>query len=110
MPYALAMRGGSVVKLARGLTISLDFDKTWTADPQLWRDFVGLAHKSGHRVVLITRRPDTEKDRSTVEKATADSGIDRLIFAGQTQKADAARKSGVSVDVWVDDYPAGIPS
>mgnify|MGYP003342529608 FL=1 len=110
MPYALAMRGGSVVKLARGLTISLDFDKTWTADPQLWRDFVGLARKAGHRVVLITRRPDTETDRATVEKATASSGIDRLIFAGQTQKADAARKAGVSVDVWVDDYPAGIPS
>ena len=99
-----------MVKLARGLTISLDFDKTWTADPQLWRDFVGLAHKAGHRVVMIARRPDTETDRATVEKAAASSGIDRLIFAGQMQKADAARKAGVIVDVWVDDYPAGIPS
>lgn len=101
---------GQWVKLARRLTFSLDFDRTFTAAPQLWRDFIANAHAAGHRVVLITRRPDTNADRDEVTKRTATANLDRLIFAGQTQKEDAARAAGETIDIWIDDHPAGIPA
>jgi hypothetical protein len=110
MRYALKQIDGKWVKLAAGLTISIDFDKTWSADPALWRGFVKMAKSRGHHPVMITRRDDTPKQRAEVEKSIEGVGFDELIFAGGTQKQDAARKAGVSVDVWVDDYPEGIPS
>jgi predicted O-linked N-acetylglucosamine transferase (SPINDLY family) len=59
---------------------------------------------------MITRRPDTAADRDEVTRRTQDAGLDRLIFAGDTQKEDAARAAGEQIDIWIDDYPAGIPT
>lgn len=110
MSYRLKQVGGAWVKFTKALTISIDFDKTWSADPALWRSFVKLIKARGHHPVMITRRDDTPQQRAEVEKSIDGAGFDELIFAGGTQKQDAARKAGVSVDVWVDDYPEGIPS
>lgn len=101
---------GDWVKLARRITFSLDFDRTFTAAPALWRDFIAGAQAAGHRVVLITRRPDTTADRDEVTRRTKGAGLDRLIFAGATQKEDAARAAGEQIDIWIDDHPAGIPA
>jgi hypothetical protein len=111
MSYALRkLPSGEWVKLARRLTISLDYDRTYTADPTLWRAFIDSAHAAGHRVVMITRRPDTAADRDEIESHTVNAGLDRIIYAGDQQKADAAKAAGLAVDIWIDDYPAGIPT
>lgn len=93
----------------RGLTISLDYDRTFTAAPGLWRSFVVDAVARGNRVVCISRRDDTEENRSELRVAFGDLELAGLILCGtDTQKRAAAAAAGVEVDVWIDDYPEGI--
>lgn len=95
----------------RGLTISLDYDRTFTAAPGLWRSFMADAVARGNRVVCITRRDDTDENRTELRLAFGDLEVARIILCGSgTQKRDAAAAAGVDVDVWIDDYPEGIVS
>jgi HK97 family phage prohead protease len=94
---------------SRGLTISLDYDRTFTAAPGLWRSFVADATARGNRVVCITRRDDTEENRQELRLAFGDLELAGLILCGpDTRKRSAAEAAGVEVDVWIDDYPEGI--
>lgn len=93
----------------RGLVISLDYDRTYTAAPGLWRSFVNMATAAGNRVVCISRREETDANREELRLAFADLDVADMILCGaDTQKRDAAAKAGIAVDVWVDDYPEGI--
>jgi hypothetical protein len=93
----------------RGLVISLDYDRTYTAAPGLWRSFVNMATAAGNRVVCISRREATDENREELRLAFADLEVGDLILCGaDTQKRDAAAAAGIAVDVWVDDYPEGI--
>jgi HK97 family phage portal protein len=94
------------VLAARAMTVSIDFDRTFAADPQLWGEFARKAVADGNRVVMISRRP--ESDREEVISSLGDyaeSFSDVLLVGGDTLKADAAQEAGISVDVWVDDSP-----
>ncbi len=67
---------------ARGLTISLDYDRTFTAAPGLWRSFVVDAVARGNRVVCITRRDDTEENRHELRLAFGDLEVAQMILCG----------------------------
>lgn len=89
-----------------GLTISIDYDQTFTAAPGLWRSFIADATGRGARVVCITRREDTEANRA--ELAAAFDGVDvaETILAGpDSSKRAAAAAASVQVDIWIDDKP-----
>ena len=93
----------------RGLLISLDYDRTFTAAPGLWRSFVSMATNAGNRVVCISRRENDDANREELRLAFADLEVSDLILCGAgAQKRDAAAAAGLAVDVWVDDYPEGI--
>lgn len=92
-----------------GLLISLDYDRTFTAAPGLWRSFVTMATDRGNRVVCISRRDDTESNRDELRSAFADLDVSRVVLCGpDTQKRDAAAAAGLDIDIWIDDYPEGI--
>jgi HK97 family phage prohead protease len=92
-----------------GLTISLDYDRTFTSAPGLWRSFVADATARGNRVVCISRRDDTDENRQELRIAFGDLEVAQTILCGtDTKKRDAAQAAGVTVDVWIDDYPEGI--
>ena len=92
-----------------GLLISLDYDRTFTAAPGLWRSFVTMATDRGNRVVCISRRDDTESNRDEIRSAFADLDVLRVVLCGpDTQKRDAAAAAGLDIDIWIDDYPEGI--
>jgi hypothetical protein len=89
--------------------ISLDYDRTFTAAPGLWRSFVSMAAERGNRVVCITRREDNEANRDELRNAFDGLDVSDTILCGSgQQKRDAAAKAGLEVDVWIDDYPEGI--
>jgi hypothetical protein len=91
------------------MTISIDFDRTFSADPQLWGEFARKSVADGNTVVMISRRP--EQDRATVTETLGDYApafSQVLLVGGDTLKADAAQAAGISVDVWVDDSPQTI--
>ena len=86
-------------------TISIDWDDTYTADPQLFSSMVADIKLSGHRVGVVTRRYDTQENRSEIESAES---WDFVVFAGSLNKRAAAESNGIAVDIWIDDKPATI--
>lgn len=93
----------------RGLVISLDYDRTYTAAPGLWRSFVAQATEAGNRVVCISRREATEQNVAEIRSAFADLEVADVLLCGpDQQKRAAAAAAGIEVDIWVDDYPEGI--
>ena len=94
---------------SRAMTISIDFDRTFAADPQLWGEFARKSVAEGNTVVMISRRP--EEDRATVMETLGDyaSAFSQVLLVGSdTMKGDAAQAAGIEVDVWVDDSPQTI--
>ncbi len=107
-PAAAAPLGRSLPE-SRAMTISIDFDRTFSADPQMWGEFAKKAVADGNTVVMISRRP--ESDREEVISSLGDyaeSFSQVLLVGGETLKADAADAAGIHVDVWVDDSPQTI--
>lgn len=95
-----------------GLTISLDFDETFTAAPGLWRSFITDAKARGHRVVCVTRREDTPDNQEALRLAFGDlfPELAAAILCGPgKQKRAAAADAGLSVDIWIDDKPETVP-
>lgn len=81
------------------MLIALDYDKTFTADRQLWREFVSLAEGRGHSVVIATmRRPD-----EAIEDAPC-----RVVYTSRAAKKAALSQVGINPDIWIDDTPAWI--
>lgn len=86
------------------MTIGIDFDGTWTADPGLWRDFTLAAMRKGHRVVMVTGRKAWSDDMNR----HAIPGTMQIVYTGGKLKEQAALAEGVKVDVWIDDMPGMI--
>lgn len=89
------------------MILSLDFDDTWTADPELWQMFCRQAKRRGHTVILVTNREPFPHYVREVHGAAA-PWVDHIIFAGRRPKRDAAAEQGYDVDVWLDDYPSSV--
>jgi HK97 family phage prohead protease len=93
------------------LTISIDYDRTYTAAPGLWRSFILDATGRGNSIVCISRREDTEANREEMRLAFGDLDVSQMVLCGTgTQKRAAAAAAGIEVDVWIDDWPEGIPA
>lgn len=86
------------------MIISVDYDNTYTADPELFTQIIKLLQAAGHTVICVTGRNDA------ISQPVLDS-IGKLIpcvFAGGEWKRDAAAKAGYKVDIWIDDDPTYI--
>jgi hypothetical protein len=101
------------------MTIALDYDGTYTRDPDLWDRFITDCSKSGHLVICVTQRtentrPGRRRDervprlRISDEEGTITLEPIPIICAGDQFKLDAARAAGYSVAIWIDDMPATI--
>lgn len=84
------------------ISFGLDWDDTFTADPELWREFVKLARSRGHMVTIVTARLGEKSDEVRAEARAL--GIEALFTAGQPKIA-AADNNGLLVNVWIDDMP-----
>jgi len=105
-----AWKAARAVAAVEGLTISIDYDQTYTAAPGLWRSFIQDATARGNKVVCITRREDSEKNREELRLAFSDLELGQVILAGPDRhKRDAAAAAGLTVDIWIDDRPETIP-
>jgi hypothetical protein len=73
------------------MLIALDYDKTYTADPALWDNFVDLAQSRGHTVKIVTmRRPDEAIDTDVAD----------VVYTNRKAKSSVIR-----ADIWIDDSP-----
>lgn len=86
------------------MNIAIDFDGTWTVDPKLWAQFAVSANERGHSVFIVTGRKGWSDD---MERANIPSWIRIIYTAGQLKEAFVLR-SGLQIDVWIDDMPGMI--
>jgi hypothetical protein len=96
----------------RSMTISIDYDRTFAADPKVWGEFAKQASAAGNRVVMISRRPDTEENKTEVDGVVGEysKAFTDILLVGDQMKDEAAKAAGIDVDVWVDDSPQFIRS
>ena len=86
------------------LTIAIDFDDTFGADPATFREAVKAFQAAGHQCILITNRP--EDMGNDVRAEVGD--LMPIVFAGEWSKRAMAAQSGYRVDIWIDDHPQWI--
>ena len=86
------------------LTIAIDFDKTWTADPQAWTQFYHFMRARGHTVIIVTNRtgPSDDMKRHSLPPDII------TIYCGGNFKEPMVLASGRKVDIWIDDMPGTI--
>ena len=86
------------------MNISLDYDDTYTRDPEFWNSFVRGALQRGHKVYCITLR-SPQQSHEVYESLAALIGVDNCIFTSMNAKKKFAWDKGVRIDVWIDDMP-----
>lgn len=92
------------------MNIGLDYDDTYTADRRLWRDVIGLMKGYGHDVRFVTFRFSEPNGYDNVDILyDAETLQIPVIFCNGVQKDEVCRQLGFFVDIWIDDFPVGIP-
>ena len=77
------------------MKIALDFDNTFTADPELWVHFANIARVRGHEVVVVTSRYPENPPPPLY-------GL-QIICCSFT-----AKRKHYQADIWIDDDPKHI--
>ena len=78
--------------------IALDYDDTYTSDPDLWDAFVALAQARGHAIVCVTFRFPT----MPIERPIP--GVE-VFYTGGAPKARYMEEQQLKPDIWIDDWP-----
>ena len=74
--------------------IALDFDGTYTADPELWNRFIEMC-RDKHDVWIVTMRYSNEP-----------IGINHpVIYTSRKAKKVYCEEKGIHFDIWIDDTP-----
>lgn len=90
------------------LTIAIDYDDTFTADPPMWRRVIAIWQECGHRVICVSARRNTLDHRRELE-AGLPEGVP-ILLSYDTPKRQYAKQHGYRPDIWVDDMPEAIPT
>lgn len=77
------------------MKIALDYDGTYTADPELWDLFIKNAHRRGHTVTIVTMRHSIEKVHVMID----------CIYTGRKAKKTYCENKNIKFDIWIDDNP-----
>lgn len=84
------------------MIIALDYDDTYTRDPELWDKFILDATNCGHTVFCVTMRY-YEEGRDVII-ALSDK-VEDIFFTGRKAKQKFMFDLGYNVQVWIDDNP-----
>lgn len=86
------------------ITIAIDYDGTWTADPEAFAAIANLLRRRGHRVIIVTARVSGHGE---VQRECSPH-VDRILTSGAAYKRDHAEAHGERVSIWIDDMPGMI--
>ena len=87
--------------MPKKLLICIDYDQTYSADPELWIPFIKLAQERGHEVICVTMRHEREGKQliDTIGKYC------KIIYTARFAKLKFLLDVGISPDIWIDDTP-----
>ena len=94
---------GEALAVPQSMLFGVDFDGTFSRDPELFRGIVAQLRARGHQAVLVTGRSDEGRWGAEVRSVVGD--LMPIVFAADGWKREAARAAGYRVDVWMDDHP-----
>ena len=80
------------------MRIALDYDGTFTEDPDMWEDFIQACEIRGHSVSIVTMRYDHEDEHLLDFKIP-------IIYTGRRAKKVFCNLNKIFFDVWIDDSP-----
>lgn len=90
------------------MKIALDYDDTFTSDPELWEFFIEKAKLRGHEISFVTFRWEPTEGYDPKHNADIKQDASRLnipiVFTHGQQKA-----KHFDADIWIDDMPEVIP-
>lgn len=93
--------------MKRKLTIGLDYDNTYSADPECFRAIIRCFQSMGHEVLCVTMRHH-ELDWLDEFKTLQDKyGVD-TVFCNGYAKRKVTQDMGIGIDIWIDDTPRGV--
>ena len=92
------------------MNIAVDYDETWTADPETFAKIVTLFQQQGHSVAIVTLRDQTTRScveirGSLMKHLPRMHGEVPIIFSNGHWKTEATKAAEFPVDVWIDDSP-----
>ncbi len=77
------------------MNIALDYDGTYTRDPDFWNHVIEFARARGHKFYCVTARHSHETMNMPCP----------IIFSERRAKTTAVREAGLTIDIWIDDNP-----
>jgi len=89
------------------LIIAIDYDGTYTADPELWDKFIKNAKDRDHEVWCVTMRyPEQGAD---VEKSIG-KYVDKVYYTSMKAKANYLINLNLDrlPNIWIDDNPQAV--
>jgi hypothetical protein len=90
------------------MIIAIDYDGTWSADPELFAGVAKLAAARGHEVWCVTARSDAMMG-PVLKMVGPVIGEARCISVGRLSKAATFKRlRGVDADIWIDDMPESV--
>lgn len=87
------------------MNISLDYDDTFTKDPEAWYAAMMLLKQAGHTIYGVTMRYPAEA--SGMDKRY-DEVCEAIFFTSRAAKQSFVAVKGIHIDVWIDDNPKWI--
>ena len=88
------------------MNLSMDYDDTFTRDPEFWLRFAQMAQARGYRVYGVTMRyPGEASGMDSRYDQACDAGI---TFTGRKAKREFMYSKDIRIDVWIDDEPLWI--
>ena len=84
------------------MLLALDYDETYTNDPEFWDLVIALAVQRGHSVICATMRHESEG--AEIVSALGRS-VEQIIFTGRKAKHQYVQEQGYYPSVWIDDSP-----
>jgi hypothetical protein len=79
--------------------IAIDYDDTYTADPELWEAIMKLMESRRHIPVIVTFRDEKIPGHKI-------SGLNwEIFYTAGIPKAEYMRMNDIDVGIWCDDWP-----
>jgi len=90
------------------IRIALDYDGTYTADPDLWLSFVTKAINRGHEVLIVTMR--FPEELADIDPNLLDLGVEVIPTSRKAKRQFLIdNRGGLQMpNIWIDDNPLWI--
>jgi hypothetical protein len=83
------------------MIIAIDYDNCYTKDSVLCDKIIDAIGRTGHRAICVTSRHNSEPIKSTTM-------VLDTYYTDRKAKKSYMDSLGITVDIWIDDNPAGI--